>query len=105
MLLHSSSHRTVDFTGKEDSALSTDAALQHYVGIYDPATGELQVVNAKKMEIRGTVRARDATKDQMTGVPVRKVCFECLQANGVFPGTCQTHTNHHSFVFFLQPSV
>lgn len=64
----------MDFTAKEDKALSADPSLQHYVGIYDPATGELQVVNAKKMEIRGNVRSRDAPADQMNGAPVRKVC-------------------------------
>ncbi|CAK7227086.1 DNA-directed RNA polymerase I subunit rpa49 [Sporothrix curviconia] len=87
ILLHSSSHRTVDFTAKEDKALSTDSTLQHYIGIYDPATGELEVVNAKKMEIRGNVRARDATKDQMTGVPVRKTNTDMKNELGQTFGT------------------
>jgi DNA-directed RNA polymerase I subunit RPA49 len=73
MVLHTSSHRSVDFTAREDKAVSADSSLQHYIGIYDPVTGQLEVVNAKKMEIRGNVRARGATEDQMTGVPVRKV--------------------------------
>lgn len=74
MLLHASSHRTVDFTAKEDKALGTDSSLQHFIGVFDPATGQLQVVGAKKMEIRGNVRARDATEEQMKGMPLRKVC-------------------------------
>ncbi|CAK7218415.1 DNA-directed RNA polymerase I subunit rpa49 [Sporothrix eucalyptigena] len=87
MLLHSSSHRTVDFTAKEDRATATDASLQHYIGIFDPVTGELQVVNAKKMEIRGNVRARDASKDQMTGVPVRKTNMDMKNELGQTFGT------------------
>ncbi|CAK7565351.1 MAG: DNA-directed RNA polymerase I subunit rpa49 [Sporothrix epigloea] len=87
LLLHSTSHRTVDFTAKEDKALSADPSLQHYVGIYDPATGELQVVNAKKMEIRGNVRSRDAPADQMNGAPVRKTNMDMKNELGQTFGT------------------
>ncbi|CAK7263639.1 DNA-directed RNA polymerase I subunit rpa49 [Sporothrix epigloea] len=87
LMLHSSGHRTVDFTAKEDKALSTDSSLQHYVGIYDPATGELQVVNAKKMEIRGNVRSRHASTDQMSGAPLRKTNMDMKNELGQTFGT------------------
>ncbi|ERS96418.1 hypothetical protein HMPREF1624_07328 [Sporothrix schenckii ATCC 58251] len=87
MLLHTSSHRSVDFTAKEDNVVGADSSLQHYIGIYDPTTGQLEVVNAKKMEIRGNVRARDATDDQMKGVPVRKTNLDLKNDLGQTFGT------------------
>lgn len=39
--------------------------LNHFLGIYDPKTGKLQVVEAKKMVVRGTVRAKQASDAAM----------------------------------------
>ncbi|OAA55064.1 a49-like, RNA polymerase 1 associated factor [Niveomyces insectorum RCEF 264] len=87
MILQSSSHRTVDFVGKENRSESADASLQHYIGIFDPATGQLQVIEAKKMEIRGTVRAREAPEEEVQGTPARKTVLESRNELGQTFGT------------------
>lgn len=63
MLLHSSTHNTVDYTAREGKG--PDALLKHYIGVFDPKTGKMQVVEAKKMVIRGVVRAKQATEEEM----------------------------------------
>lgn len=68
----------MNYTGKEDKAPGTGAGLRHYIGVLDPATGQLQVVEAKKMVIRGSVRAREASDDAMRGVSVKNVSYSCL---------------------------
>lgn len=67
LLLHSSSHRTVDYTAREDkpSVGAGQPLLKHYVGLFDPASGQLQLVEAKKMSIRGSVRAQQAPQEDM----------------------------------------
>lgn len=67
LLLHSSSHRTVDYTAREDKPAvgAGQPLLKHYIGVYDPASGQLQMVEAKKMVIRGSVRAQQAPEEDM----------------------------------------
>ncbi|KAL1849645.1 DNA-directed RNA polymerase I subunit rpa49 [Diaporthe australafricana] len=69
LLLHSSSHRTVDYTAREDKPSAGVGAgqplLKHYIGLFDPASGQLQLVEAKKMVIRGSVRAQQAPQEDM----------------------------------------
>ncbi|KAI9784015.1 MAG: DNA-directed RNA polymerase I subunit rpa49 [Peltula sp. TS41687] len=62
-LLHSNTHPRVDYLGREEEGESTDGLLKHYVGVYDPKTGELQLIEARKIVLRGTVRARDEEDD------------------------------------------
>ncbi|KAM0341173.1 hypothetical protein ACHAPU_010188 [Fusarium lateritium] len=57
-LLHSNAHRTMDYTVKADGPRGEKPALNHFLGIYDPKTGKLEVVEAKKMTMRASVRAR-----------------------------------------------
>ena len=60
LILHSTSHRTLDYTAREDDVSSGARLLKHYIAIYDPKTGKMEVVEANKMTIRGTVRAKHA---------------------------------------------
>ncbi|KAF5027880.1 hypothetical protein F66182_21 [Fusarium sp. NRRL 66182] len=60
-LLHSTAHRSLDYTAKADGVRGSKPPLNHFVGIYDPKTGKLQVVEAKKMTVRGSVRAKQAS--------------------------------------------
>lgn len=60
-LLHSTAHRTLDYTAKAEGTRGVKPALNHFLGIYDPKTGKLEVVEAKKMVIRGVVRAKQAS--------------------------------------------
>ena len=55
--------------------------MNHFFGIYDPETGKLQVVEAKKMVIRGTVRAKQASAADMGERTAKQVR---LDASGKF---------------------
>ena len=55
-MLHSSAHERLDYTGREEETNGEDGLLKHYVGVFDPKTGKLQVVQARKMVIRGTLK-------------------------------------------------
>ncbi|EKJ73523.1 hypothetical protein NXS19_009226 [Fusarium pseudograminearum] len=59
-LLHSNAHRTMDYTVKADGARGLKPALNHFLGIYDPKSGKLEVVEAKKMTMRAAVRAKQS---------------------------------------------
>lgn len=48
--------------------------VNHFVGVYDPATGKMQVVEAKKMVIRGAVRAKQASASAMEENDQKQVC-------------------------------
>ncbi|ROW13064.1 hypothetical protein VPNG_05964 [Cytospora leucostoma] len=65
LLLHSTSHRTLDYSAREDKPKGGQPLLKHYIGLFDPASGQLQLVEAKKMVIRGSVRAQQAPEEAM----------------------------------------
>lgn len=65
LLLHSTSHRSLDYTAREEGKRGLNQLVNHYVGIYDPKTGNLEVVEAKKMVVRGMVRAKQAPASSM----------------------------------------
>lgn len=65
LLLHSTSHRTLDYSAREDKPKGGQPLLKHYLGLFDPASGQLQLVEAKKMVIRGSVRAQQASEEDM----------------------------------------
>ncbi|KAJ6444779.1 RNA polymerase I associated factor [Purpureocillium lavendulum] len=58
LLLHSTAHRSLDYTAREEEPRGSKPLMKHYVGVYDPKTGKLEVVQAKKMVVRGQVRAK-----------------------------------------------
>jgi DNA-directed RNA polymerase I subunit RPA49 len=73
MALHSSAHRTVDYTAREERWKSVDTLLNHFLAVIDPQTGEVEVIQAKKMVVRGTVRSKQAAAEAMevsSGKPV-----------------------------------
>jgi len=65
-LLHSSEHPKLDYTAREEEAGGADSLLKHYVGVYDPASGKLEVMEARKMTIRGIVRSHEAAPEALT---------------------------------------
>ncbi|KAG9232458.1 RNA polymerase I associated factor, A49-like protein [Amylocarpus encephaloides] len=65
LLLHSSEHHKLNYTGREEASGGSDAILKHYVGIYDPETGKLEVMEARKMLIRGVVRDHQAPVEDL----------------------------------------
>jgi DNA-directed RNA polymerase I subunit RPA49 len=58
MLLHSTSHTVIDYTAKEDRPNGSRPLLNHYIGVFDPKTGKMEIVEAKKMVVQGTVRSQ-----------------------------------------------
>ncbi|AEO69439.1 83359642-d75c-4b09-bb37-530c0bd40553 [Thermothielavioides terrestris] len=65
MALHSASHRTIDYTAREERWKSVDTLLNHFLAIIDPQSGEVEVIQAKKMVVRGTVRSKQAPAEAM----------------------------------------
>lgn len=68
MVLHSTSHPLMEYTGREVST----PGLQHFIGIFDPKSGKMEVVEAKKMVVRGAVRSQqvgEAKDKQVRLVP------------------------------------
>jgi DNA-directed RNA polymerase I subunit RPA49 len=60
-LLHSSKHPTISYTSNED--IQEEKLLKHFVGVFDPRTGEVEVMEARKMTVRGLVQ-RDAKEEE-----------------------------------------
>ncbi|PHH84491.1 hypothetical protein CDD83_1859 [Cordyceps sp. RAO-2017] len=58
LLLHSSTHDRLEYTARETEPRGAKPTLNHFVGIYDPNTGLVDIMEAKKMVVRGQVRAR-----------------------------------------------
>lgn len=56
LLLHSSAHPKLDYSAREESSNGSGSHLKHYIGVYDSETGKLQLVQARKMVIRSTLR-------------------------------------------------
>lgn len=65
LLLHSNSHHSLDFTAREERARGSKPVLSHYIAVFDPQTGGLQVIEARKMVVRGTVRSKQAPAEAM----------------------------------------
>ena len=65
MALHSSAHRTIDYSAREERWKSVDTVLNHFLAIIDPKSGEVEIVQAKKMVVRGTVRSKQAPPEAM----------------------------------------
>ncbi|MCJ1420353.1 DNA-directed RNA polymerase I subunit rpa49 [Xylographa parallela] len=90
LLLHCSAHPKLDYTAREESSGGADDLLRHYVGVYDPATGDLQIVPVRKVTVRGTLRStiapeiRDGSSEDEKAPPSR---FEARTLLGEAFGT------------------
>ncbi|KAJ3496539.1 hypothetical protein NLG97_g2583 [Lecanicillium saksenae] len=88
LLLHSTTHHSVNYTVREDdSEPGSKALLNHFVGIYDPKTGKMEVVEAKKMVMRGAVRAKQASADAMEEKDTKQSMMELKTDLGQTFGT------------------
>ncbi|KAL9131168.1 MAG: hypothetical protein Q9217_000821 [Psora testacea] len=57
LLLHSDAHPKLDYTASEEASNGSDGYLIHYIGVYDSQRGKLQLVPARKMVIRSTLKS------------------------------------------------
>ncbi|KAK8140286.1 hypothetical protein PG984_000352 [Apiospora sp. TS-2023a] len=70
LMLHASTDR-VEYTAKEDGDGGVDSHLAHYIGVFDPATGKLDVIQAKKMTMRATPKAQKAPEESAADAAFR----------------------------------
>lgn len=87
MLLHSTSHRSLDYSAREDKPKGGQPLLKHYIGLFDPASGQLQLVEAKKMVIRGSVRAQQAPEEDMKSQKLSNTMYDLKAELGQAFGT------------------
>ncbi|KAJ5908211.1 hypothetical protein N7495_000893 [Penicillium taxi] len=65
ILLQSSDHEKMDFVGREGTGDDTDSQLKHYVAVVDPERKTWQIVEARRVTLRGAVRSyRNASDDE-----------------------------------------
>jgi DNA-directed RNA polymerase I subunit RPA49 len=64
MLLQSSEHQKMDFIGREGTGEDADSQLKHYIAVVDPERKTWQVIEARRVTIRGAVRSRKPEEDE-----------------------------------------
>ena len=69
LLLHTSGHPRLDFNGNENFGNGSDALLDHYVGIFDPETGGLELHKARRIKLTSSLRP---TKEQLDELNAQK---------------------------------
>ncbi|KAF1837874.1 DNA-directed RNA polymeras-like protein I 49 kDa polypeptide [Decorospora gaudefroyi] len=57
LLVQSSDHPRLDYIAQEERDGSSESQLQDFLGVYDPASGKLQLVPAKRVVVRSTLRS------------------------------------------------
>ena len=63
LLLHTSAHPTIEYVAREEEA-NGDNLMRHYLGIYDSKTGEVQVMEARKLTVRSILKSELQEADQ-----------------------------------------
>jgi DNA-directed RNA polymerase I subunit RPA49 len=53
----------IDYTATEDAS-GTEKHLKHYIAVYDPTSGQLQVTDAKAMSVRSSARQQEPIHDE-----------------------------------------
>ncbi|KAI6778820.1 RNA polymerase I associated factor [Emericellopsis cladophorae] len=86
LLLHSTSHPNLDYTAKEETSRGSKPLVNHYVGVYDPKTGTMQVIEAKKMVVRGATNFERRTElGQTFGTRKAKKALADVTLNAIGP--------------------
>lgn len=75
LLLRSEDDSKLQYTGKEEEVEEDDGGanaggpyLKHYVGIYNPETGNLEVMEARNMVVRGVVRQHQPLPEDLSAM-------------------------------------
>ncbi|KAI0453304.1 RNA polymerase I associated factor, A49-like protein [Xylaria acuta] len=87
LLLRSSSHSKLDYTAKEEGPGGRESHLKHYIGVFNPATGKLSVVEARKMAVRGVVRSQQPKEEDLQSRTASKNMMELRNDLGQTFGT------------------
>lgn len=64
MLLQSSEHQKMDFVGREGTGEDADSQLKHYIAVVDPERKTWQVIEARRVTVRGAVRSRKPEEEE-----------------------------------------
>jgi DNA-directed RNA polymerase I subunit RPA49 len=72
LLLHSSDHSKIDYTARENQDVGAASVLKHYVGVFDPTTHTLKVVEARKVSVRNTLRSEEHEAREENAAEVAK---------------------------------
>lgn len=77
LLLHTSAHPRLDFTGKEGEN-ELDKLWDHYVAVYDPEQGTVKILDARKMTVRGCMRhaSPEIEEEEETDTEAPAVCTQ-----------------------------
>src|ERR1700761_4925227 len=65
LLLHTSRHPRLDYSGNENFGNGSDSLQDHYVGIYDPETRDLELHKARRIKITNSLRPTQEQLDEM----------------------------------------
>ncbi|KAF1971799.1 DNA-directed RNA polymeras-like protein I 49 kDa polypeptide [Bimuria novae-zelandiae CBS 107.79] len=57
LLLQSSEHSRLDYSAREEKDGSSESNLRDYIGVYDPASGKMQLMPMKRVTVRSTLRS------------------------------------------------
>ena len=57
LLLQSSDHPKLDYLAEEEKDGSSDSQLIHYVGVYNPTTAGLKLMQVHHVTVRSTLRS------------------------------------------------
>ncbi|CAI7645830.1 unnamed protein product [Penicillium pancosmium] len=63
ILLQSSQHEKMDFVGREGHDEDADSQLKHYVAVVDPERKTWQIVEARRVTLRGSVRSHKVSEE------------------------------------------
>lgn len=79
----------MNYTAREEHDGSAASLLKHYVGVYDPKTGELELMEAHHVTVRSTLRSEEEEmKKERARVAQGKQANVCLVSLfGVYPHT------------------
>jgi hypothetical protein len=58
IMLYSASHKTMEYTIREEDPSGISSLTNHYVGVFNPETRGLDLYKARNMAVRGGVRAQ-----------------------------------------------
>jgi DNA-directed RNA polymerase I subunit RPA49 len=65
LLLQSSDHPTIDYVATESSTMdAAEQHMEHYLAVYNPETNKLNVLPARQMTVKSTIRTRDNEDDE-----------------------------------------
>jgi DNA-directed RNA polymerase I subunit RPA49 len=87
LLLHTSEHPRLDFIGDENFGNDSAALLDHYVGVYDPETGKVELHKARRLKIATTLRPTQEQIDEAKAKKDYQTPYSLRQELGMTFGT------------------